>query len=30
MVKAGSSGASAMRDIIVDVLSEGAKKMIIG
>jgi hypothetical protein len=30
MIKAGSSGASAMRDIIVDVLSEGAKKMIVG
>jgi hypothetical protein len=30
MSKVGQSGASAMRDIIVDVLSEGAKKMIVG
>jgi len=30
MIKAGTSGASAMREIIVDVLSESAKKMIIG
>lgn len=30
MSKVGMSSASAMREIIVDVLSEGAKKMIIG
>ena len=30
MSKVGASSASAMRDIIVDVLSESAKKMILG